>query len=145
MSRDIDICDAATPHDVAGFVSPAGLHPSAPGIARMGRGGLAAWQLRRVTDCMQARLAESVTLDELAALAGLSRFHFCAAFRRSMGAPPRAWLRALRMREARRLLLQTRLPVIEVALSVGYDSPSAFAKAFKAVQGVSPVALRRGV
>lgn len=118
-------------------------HVAAPSAMGSARGGLAPGPLRRVTDFMQARLAEPVTLDELAALAGLSRFHFCTAFHRSMGVPPHAWLRALRMREARQLLLHSRLSVLEVALSVGYDSPSAFAKAFRATEGMSPAALRR--
>lgn len=111
--------------------------------ARAPRGGLAAWQVRRVTEYMAARLAETVTLDELAALVDLSRFHFCAAFHLSMGAPPHKWLRALRMNEAKRLLLHTRMPIIDIALSVGYETPSAFAKAFKAAEGVNPAALRR--
>ncbi|HEX7689533.1 MAG TPA: AraC family transcriptional regulator [Burkholderiaceae bacterium] len=115
-------------------------HPQAPPPAR---GGLAAWQLRRVVDCMQARLAEPVTLDELAALAGLSRYHFCAAFQRTMGAPPHRWLRALRMKEARRLLADPRLSVLEVALSVGYETPSAFARAFRAAEGLNPADFRR--
>jgi AraC family transcriptional regulator len=107
------------------------------------RGGLAAWQLRRVTEHMTAMLAEPVTLDELASLVGLSRFHFCSAFHRSTGLPPHKWLRAVRMRKARRLLLETQMPVIDVALSVGYSTAAAFAKAFRAVEGIAPSALRR--
>jgi AraC family transcriptional regulator len=118
-------------------------HAARPQAPPAIRGGLAAWQLRRVTECMQARLAEPVTLDELAALAGLSRYHFCAAFHRSMGAPPHRWLRALRMKEARRLLADPRRSVLEVALSVGYETPSAFARAFRAVEGLNPADFRR--
>jgi AraC family transcriptional regulator len=106
-------------------------------------GGLARWQLRRVTEQMMARMGEPVTLDELAALAGLSRYHFCSAFHRSMGMPPYQWLRVRRIEEAKRLLIDRQRPIIEVALSVGYETPAAFARAFKAVVGVSPTVFRR--
>lgn len=106
-------------------------------------GGLAGWQLRRVTEHMVARMGEPVTLDDLAALAGLSRYHFCSAFHRSMGMPPYQWLRVRRLEEAKRLLIDGRLPVIEVALSVGYQTPAAFARAFKSVMGLSPTVFRR--
>jgi AraC family transcriptional regulator len=107
------------------------------------RGGLARWQLRRVTEHMTARMAEPVTLDELAALAGLSRYHFCSAFHRSMGMPPYHWLRVQRIEEAKRLLIETQQPIIEIALSIGYETPAAFARAFKAVVGLNPTAFRR--
>jgi AraC family transcriptional regulator len=93
-------------------------------------GGLARWQLRKVTERMGADMGKPVTLDELAGLAGLSRYHFCSAFHRSMGMPPYRWLRVRRMEEAKRLLIDRRRPIIEVASSVGYETPAAFAKAF---------------
>jgi AraC family transcriptional regulator len=106
-------------------------------------GGLAPWQLKRATERMAARLGAPVTLDELAALVGLSRYHFCSAFRRSTGMPPYQWLRIRRMQEAKRLLRDDQLSIIEVAARVGYETPSAFARAFKAVMGMSPTAFRR--
>jgi AraC family transcriptional regulator len=107
------------------------------------RGGLARWQLRRVTEYMHDRCGEPVTLEELASLVGLSRFHLCSAVHRSMGMPPHKWLRKIRMEQAKRLLLDTQMSIVEVALHVGYDSPSAFAKAFKSVAGVAPAFFRR--
>jgi AraC family transcriptional regulator len=56
------------------------------------RGGLAPWQLRRVTDHMQSHLDRDVTLAELSALVGLSPYHFCRAFAASTGLPPHRWL-----------------------------------------------------
>jgi len=106
-------------------------------------GGLGRRQLRTVTEFMVARLGEPVTLDDLATLVGLSRYHFCSAFHRSVGMPPYQWLRAQRMHEAKRLLRDIRLPIIEIALRVGYETPAAFARAFRAVAGVSPTAFRR--
>lgn len=107
------------------------------------RGGLARWQLRRVIDYMSAKYAESITLEELAAVAGLSRYHFCSAFHRATGMPPHKWLREVRMKQAKRLLRETRMSVVEIAVQVGYDSPSAFAKAFRSVEGVTPAFFRK--
>lgn len=108
------------------------------------RGRLAAWQLRKVVEHMGTRLGEPLTLDELSALVGLSRYHFCSAFRRSTGMPPHQWLRVRRMAEAKRLLSDSNLPVTQVALCVGYETSSPFARAFKAVVGMSPMVFRRG-
>lgn len=105
--------------------------------------GLARWQLRRVVEYATEKYGEAITLEELAALVGLSRFHFCSAFHRSMGMPPYKWLRAIRMKQAKQLLLGTRLAIVDIAAQVGYESASAFAKAFKAVEGVTPAFFRK--
>src|SRR5690606_736076 len=47
------------------------------------RGGLADWQVKRVTAYMRGRMEEEIGLDELAALVHLSRFHFCTAFKKA--------------------------------------------------------------
>lgn len=107
------------------------------------RGGLADWQVKRVTGYMREHLEQEIGLDELAGLVGLSRFHFCTAFRRATGHTPYAWLVLQRIAEARRLLAVPDLPVTEVALSVGYQTPSAFAAAFRKVTGTTPSEYRR--
>lgn len=108
------------------------------------RRGLADWQVKRVTRYMQDHLDdEDMGLDELAALVNLSRFHFVTAFRLATGQPPHAWLTALRIGQARRLLAQPELAVTEVALSVGYQTPSAFAASFRKAVGMTPSEFRR--
>ena len=72
--------------------------------------GLTPRQLRRVSELADARLGDDLTLDDLAAAAGLSRFHFARAFRRSTGTSPHRWLVARRMARARELLAATDLP-----------------------------------
>ncbi|PZP54029.1 MAG: AraC family transcriptional regulator [Agrobacterium fabrum] len=109
------------------------------------RGGLADWQVRRVTRYMQEHLGEEIGLDELAALVSLSRFHFCTAFRKATGHTPHNWLVALRIEEARRHLNERMLAVTDIALMVGYQTPSSFAAAFRKLVGMTPSEYRRQI
>lgn len=107
------------------------------------RRGLADWQVRKVTAFMREHLDEPIGLDMLAELVGLSRFHFCTAFRQATGHTPHEWLVGLRIEQARRLLAHPELAVTEVALAVGYETPSSFAAAFRKITGTTPTAFRR--
>ncbi|AGH47929.1 AraC family transcriptional regulator [Sphingomonas sp. MM-1] len=118
-------------------------HSSFGAIEPPARRGLADWQVRKVTAYISEHLDEPIGLDELAALAGLSRFHFCTAFRQATGSTPHAWLVNLRMERARRLLAHPQLPVTEIALAVGYETPSSFAAAFRKATGMTPSIFRQ--
>ena len=109
------------------------------------RRGLLAWQVRRVTAYMRERLDQDIGLDELAAQVNLSRFHFCTAFRLATGHTPYEWLTSLRIERARQLLADPRLRVTDIALAVGYKTPSAFAASFRKVAGVTPTEFRRSL
>jgi AraC family transcriptional regulator len=106
-------------------------------------GGLAAWQVRRVASYVDERLEESIGLDELAALVGLSRFHFCTAFRRATGRPPHAYVTERRIERAQALLRNPHLRISDVAPAVGFATPSAFAAAFRRITGMTPRDYRR--
>jgi AraC family transcriptional regulator len=114
-----------------------------PQTVARSRGGLARRQLRRVTEYMLAHLERPIGLDELAALVGLSRYHFCTAFRLSTGLPPHVWLTGQRMMLARRLLADPNMSIGEIALAVGYATPSAFSATFRRIVGVTPRDFRR--
>jgi AraC family transcriptional regulator len=107
------------------------------------RRGLADWQVKRVTSFMRDNLARPIGLDDLANLVNLSRYHFCTAFRRATGRTPHQWLTMQRIDRARELLANPALSVTDIALSVGYETPSAFAASFRKVAGVSPSHFRR--
>ena len=119
-------------------------HSSASSLAIAApRRGLADWQVKKVTTYMRAHLDEDISLDDLAALVSLSRFHFCTAFRLATGRTPHEWLVGQRIGRSRMLLTNPTLPVTEIALMVGYQTPSSFAAAFHRQVGVSPSEFRR--
>lgn len=124
---------------VRGHSSFAAIEPPAP------RRGLADWQVRKVTAFMQEHLDQPVGLDSLAALVGLSRFHFCTAFRMATGRTPHDWLVSLRIKRAQQLLAHPELRITEVALAVGYETPSSFAASFRKVTGLTPTAFRQTI
>lgn len=109
------------------------------------KGGLAPWAERRCLGLMRARLSEDITLDELAAEAQLSPFHFARMFKQSVGVPPRVYLTQLRMERACELLELTDLPITEIALEVGYSSNQVLARVFTKHQHMSPSNYRRAV
>tara|TARA_B100000378_G_scaffold239321_1_gene207121 strand:+ start:1672 stop:2571 length:900 start_codon:yes stop_codon:yes gene_type:complete len=100
------------------------------------------WLLRRVLFHMDEHIAERFDLDTLADLCAMSRFHFSRAFRNTTGLPPSRWFSLHRVERARALLRETTLPVIEIAMAVGYESPGHFAQVFRRHTGLSPTAYR---
>lgn len=122
---------------VRGHSSFAALHAPAP------RRGLAEWQVRKVTAYMRENLEQPIGLDTLSDLAGLSRFHFCTAFKLATGKTPHQALVDLRMERARQLLCLPGASITEIGLSVGYETPSAFAASFRKATGLTPSAFRQ--
>ena len=105
--------------------------------------GLTPKQLRLVTGYMREHLDRDITLQELSGLLHLSRFHFCTAFRLATGTRPHEWLTMQRIERARTLLHDHALRIIDVGQAVGYQTPSAFAAAFRRVVGDTPSNYRR--
>jgi AraC family transcriptional activator of mtrCDE len=82
------------------------------------------------------------TLDELAAQAHVSRATLVRIFRREGDLPPLGFLSELRLGLAHQRLSSTRATLAQVAAAVGYESESAFARAFRKRYGISPGRLR---
>ena len=100
-------------------------------------------KLRQITNWMSEHAAEDFNLAQLAAQAGLSKFHFQRLFKAATGVSPSRYQIDLRMEEARRLLRETKMSVLDVALEVGYTDPSHFAGLFRRESGLSPSEYRR--
>jgi transcriptional regulator GlxA family with amidase domain len=94
--------------------------------------------VRRVVLAMHERLGEDLCLSEMAEVASMSVYHFARVFREQTGLPPATYLAALRLSEAKRLLLETSLSVADVCSKVGYNSIGTFTSRFTQVVGVSP-------
>ena len=94
-----------------------------------------------VIDYLRANLARRLTLDELAAVAGLSPFHFLRSFQAQYHATPQQMLMALRLFEAKRRLAAGESPA-QVALASGLTDQAHLTRAFKARLGVTPGAFR---
>lgn len=86
------------------------------------RGGLSDAARRRVLEYVEAGLdaGRAASLDELAAAACLSSFHFARMFAASFGCSPHAWVMRRRLERARTLLARSRLPLEELAQRCGY-------------------------
>ncbi|MDP0499902.1 MAG: AraC family transcriptional regulator [Verrucomicrobiota bacterium JB022] len=104
---------------------------------------LPGYKLRQVTDWIDQHFDQDFDLGRLATLAGLSEFYFHRLFKSAMGMTPYAYQTEVRMKQARRLLRETRHSISAVALDVGYANPSHFANVFRRVVGLSPSEYRR--
>jgi AraC family transcriptional regulator len=109
------------------------------------RPGMAPRQVKRVTAYIKDNLERPIGLDELADVASLSRSHFCVSFRQATGCTPHGWLVSRRMERAQELLRDEMLEVTDIALSVGYQTSSAFTVAFKRHVGMTPSQYRRSL
>ena len=96
-----------------------------------------------VRDRMDRRFSEPLSLAQLAREAGLAPTYFAERFRRIVGEPPMAYLRARRIEQARFLLQHTAEPVKVVAWSAGFRSPEHFNNAFRRAVGRTPLGYRR--
>src|SRR6201989_634066 len=98
--------------------------------------------LLRAKDLADARYAEPLGGEELAAAAGLSRAHFSREFRRAFGESPHGYLLTRRLERAAALLRNTDRSVAEVCLDVGLASVGSFTTSFKRTFGKTPTAYR---
>ena len=106
-------------------------------------GTLPKWRLRRVQEHLAANFAEPVSLTDLAKAAGLSRMHFAAQFRAATGCRPHDYLLQYRIEQAKQMLIGTEATLVEVALSVGFQTQSHFSTVFKRLAGDTPARWQR--
>jgi AraC-like DNA-binding protein len=98
--------------------------------------------LQRAKDLVDARYAEAITVDDLAAAAGLSRAHFSRMFTRTFGESPRSYLQSRRLERAAALLRYTDRSVADICVMVGLQSVGSFTTSFARVYGLPPAAYR---
>jgi len=108
------------------------------GQARRTVRSLQKWRLKRVMQYIDDNLAAKVTLQHLAAVAGLSRMHFAAQFRAAVGLRPHEYLLKRRIERAQDLLRQADVSVVDIALTVGFQTQAHFTTVFKRFVGDTP-------
>ncbi|WP_354266923.1 AraC family transcriptional regulator [Bradyrhizobium sp. I1.7.5] len=104
---------------------------------------LSKWRLKRAVEFIEAHLDTPVALADLAGAAGLSSMHFAAQFRAATGIRPHEYLLRRRIARAQTMLATTDMPIVELALTVGFSSQAHFTVVFKRLSGLTPLRWRR--
>jgi AraC family transcriptional regulator len=99
--------------------------------------------VERVIRAMMQRLDRPMHNNEMAGIACQSPFHFNRVFHRLTGVPPIQFHYALRLQQAKRLLISTELRITDICFEVGYGSLGTFVTRFNALVGLSPTSFRR--
>jgi AraC-like DNA-binding protein len=107
-------------------------------------GMLARWQINRVRAFIDERLTECIRVSDLSALARSSPSHFSAAFKRTFGASPHAYLMKRRIRMAVEQMLGSNAPLSEIAMNCGFADQAHFSRQFRRMMGSTPSSWRRG-
>jgi AraC-like DNA-binding protein len=96
------------------------------------------WRLKRVFEYVDSHLSNKITLLDLAAVAGLSRMHFASQFRVATGLRPHEFILRRRVRQAEELLRNSRMAIVEIAITVGFQTQAHFTTVFKRFAGCTP-------
>ncbi len=94
--------------------------------------------VERVITTARERLCEPISLHDMSRVAYLSTFHFNRVFHQITGLPPAKFISAMRLDEAKRLLLNTNQSITDICFEVGYNSLSTFTRRFTQRVGLGP-------
>ena len=147
ISREVARPDNLFDMLAEGWTLQAVAHLSRKGQSSSGKqcrsvGGLSRANRSRVEDYIRVHLSDTITLDDLARITGLTTRHLSRAFRASFSETPMQHIIALRMEKATRMLVETRTPMTEIALDCGFSHPQHFAASFSKAMGCSPSEFR---
>lgn len=96
------------------------------------------WRISRIADYVEAHIDREILVADLARLVGVSAGHLHRAFRATTGVTPLQFINERRIRQAMAILASDRVGVAELALRVGFLSPSHFTRTFRRITGLSP-------
>ena len=124
-------------------LGPNGIHVVSNLETHVARGGLPAWQTRKVFAHVEANLSRKIPIRELARLLDLSASHFCRAFKCTFGVTPRDYVLRRRIEVAQGLMLTTPEPLSSIALKCGMCDQAHFTRSFHRIVGETPYSWRR--
>jgi AraC-like DNA-binding protein len=133
------------PLALAARLQPETIAPAIQSIGPSAKGRLDRRRLFRVLDYIDRHLEGDVTLDSMASVACLSRFHFARAFKQAVGQSPFRYVIARRLERAKVLLIEGEAPLVEIALDLQFSSQANFSRAFRQSTGMAPGQYRREV
>jgi len=120
-------------------------HSSFAGPSRWKSEGLSDRRLKGVLMFIEDRLAEDLSLDQIAAVAGISPSHLKTVFAKSLGMPVHQYVIQRRVERAKELLARTDLSITEIALASGFAHQSHLARHMRRMLGESPRAVRHAL
>jgi AraC family transcriptional regulator len=112
--------------------------PATEPAASLPKGGLDRRRLLRVLDYIEENVEGNLTLDRMASIACLSRYHFARAFRQTVGQSPHRYVSAKRLQRAKALLIGGNRSLIDIALALSFSSQANFTRAFRQATGLAP-------
>ncbi len=104
--------------------------------------GLPKSSLKQIVDFIENHLDTDIRLDDLANTVGISAFHFCRLFKQTMHLTPHQYVIRRRVELAKRLLKQSELRIVDVALLCGFANQSHLSRHFRRLVGMSPKTFR---
>jgi AraC family transcriptional regulator len=116
---------------------------SPPAQALPTQEGLDRRRLSRVLDYIEANLEGDLSVDHLASIACLSRFHFARAFKAAVGRPPHSYVSARRLEHAKKLLIRGNESLVDIALMLDFSCQANFTRSFRQMTGQTPGQYRR--
>lgn len=125
---------------IAKLLASANRMPERPKVSALAR-----WRLKRAIDYFEAQIGQRVSLAAVASSAGLTRMHFAAQFRAATGLSPHEYLLRRRIERAQEMLAETGMSLVDIALSVGFQTQSHFTSVFKRYAGQPPRAWRESL
>ena len=114
-------------------------HRTGPSVLAIGNQGLAPWQMRRIRERLDS-VAELgyPSIDELSKICGISRGHLMRMFKASTGQPLHRFITLERFHAARRMLVEDRTSIKEIAASLGFCNTAHFTNAFRRMEATTP-------
>lgn len=112
-------------------------------VATPTRGGLPAWQIRRIAAYVDANLADTIAIADLAGIARLSNGHFCRAFKASLGETAHTYVTRRRVEHAQMLMLTTSNSLSDIAYTCGMTDQAHLTRLFRRFVDETPLVWRR--